>query len=284
MPGLSLFVLLLFGVSLIAAPPSSAAQAPDVRLVIQHCHDKNRGRDQRGRLLLRMRNDSGRVTRKREFIRLWKDYGGHDGIVSKVMLFTVAPPEYRGDNYLRVDYTVASGRPAEQWVYLKRLQAVRRLSAREQDQLGWGLIGEDLMPRQYEEDTHVLLSARETHGHIAYEVESRPRREGAPYERYVSYFSRPDDWRSCVLTHRDYYDARGRVVKRADFTWQRVGRAWVLDTLEVVRERPRRQKGKPKKQRPPLRLYVTYRLTVPEVDVGLEEDDFSQRRLRRGIR
>ncbi len=284
MPGLLLCALLVIGLVL-PLPLLAAAQSgsPDVRSIVQQCYYKDWGRDQRSRLLLRMKNNSGRVTKKREFIRFWKDYRGQGDVVSKVMLFAVAPPEYRGNNYLRINYALSSGRLPEQWVYLKRLQAVRRLSVREHDELSWGLIGEDLTIRQFDEDTHLLTSSREEHGHTAYEVESRPRLENSAYGRYVSYYVRTGGWDSCILTHRDFYDQAGRVIKRADFTWQRVDHAWMMDTLEIVVERPPRE-GSKKKQKAPLRLFITYRFTDPEVNTGLEDSDFSQRNLQRGIR
>lgn len=283
MPGVLLSLLLVL--SLVSPSLQAAAEfaKPDVRRIIQQCYYKDWGRDQRNRLRLRIKNDSGRVTRKREFIRLWKDYRGQGEVVSKMTLFTMDPPEYRDNNYLRINHILSSGKQAGQWVYLKRLQAVRRLSIRKQDNQSWDTIGEDLSIRQYDEDAHILTSYKEEGGHATYTVESRPRREDSAYSRYVSYYARTDDWDSCVLTHRDFYGKAGKLIKRADFTWQRVNHAWMLDTLDIVIERPRKE-GVKKKKKAPLRLFVTYRFTDPEVNVGLKDSDFSQRNLQRGLR
>ncbi len=77
MPGLFTSALLILG--MVLPLPVAAAQAgkPDVRTVIEQCYYKDWGRDQRNRLLLRMKNNSGRVTKKREFMRFWKDYSVH---------------------------------------------------------------------------------------------------------------------------------------------------------------------------------------------------------------
>ncbi|MFQ5487079.1 MAG: outer membrane lipoprotein-sorting protein [Gammaproteobacteria bacterium] len=283
MPTWFLSALLLLGMVLPLSVLAAQAGKPDVRTVIQQCYYKEWGRDQRSRLLFRMRNNSGRVTKKRKLIRFWKDYRGRGDVASKMMLFTVAPPEYRGNNYLRINYTPGSGRRAEQWVYLKRLQSVRRLSIREQDNMDWGIIGEDLTMRQFDEDAHVLTAFSEAHGHTAYEVESRPRLENSAYSRYVSHYVRTAGWDSCILTHRDSYDQAGNLIKRADFTWRRLGDAWAMDSLAIVIERPPRQ-GAKKKKKAPVRLFITYRFTEPEVNIGLKDSDFSQRNLQRGIR
>ncbi len=279
-------IAVVVGCGLFLSASHPARAEVDVNEVIQQCYYKDWGRDQRSRLIFTMKNRSGKVTKKMEFVRYWKDYRGKDGLVSKWMLFTVAPPEYRDNNYLRITYTLASGRMPEQWVYLKRLQSVRRLSLREQDNLSWGLMGEDLAIRQPDEDEHSLLGVREEHGNITYEVESRPRLPGPAYDKYISYYVRlrSDSWEDCTLTHRDYYDARGHLFKKADYAWQQIDGAWVLSSLDIVIERAEKKPAEQKMGKKASRLFISYRFLDPEVNVGLEDRFFSQRNLRRGLR
>lgn len=275
--GLAVFFLPLFSV---------AAAEVQVKEIIAQCYDKDWGRDQRSRLVFTMKNREGRVTKRIEFIRYWKDYRGQGDLVSKLMLFAVAPPEYKDNNYLRITYTPGSGKLPEQWVYTKRLQSVRRLSLREQDDLNWGLISEDLAVHRFEDDEHRLLSVREEHGTVTYEVESRPRLRAFAYDKHISYYvrMRTDSWDDCTLAHRDYYDTRGHLVKKADFAWQQVGTAWVLSNLDIVMERPAKRFSGQGMNKEISRIYVSYRFLDLEVNIGLQDKFFSQRNLRRGVR
>ncbi len=257
---------------------------PDLAQILEGCYYKERGTDQRGRLVFTIRNQKGRVTRKLEFVYLWKQYRGRNDVWDKLMLFAVAPPEYRDNNYLRITYTWDSGKLPEQWVYSKRLQRVRRLSLGEQDNMHWGLINEDLSLRRPEEDAHTLLDVRQAHGQITYEVESRPRLPQPGYVKYLSYYVRTGDWGTCRLTYRDYYDAKGRVVKKADYKWQQIDEVWLLASLDVVLESRIERLFDLRRKKKPVQVFVHYQIQEPEVNAGIDDHDFSLRNLRRRFR
>jgi len=262
-----------------AAEPSK----PDGADVVAQCYYKYWGDDQRTRLRFTMKNKQGRVTKRRTFIRFWKDYRGQGELVSKVMLFTIAPPEYRQNNFLRVNYTLSSGKPPEQWLYMKRYQTIRRMTIKEKNNLDWGMIAEDLDVRQLDEDRHILLKTDNEADHVIYEVKSVPRVAGSIYGRMISHFVKKDSWDDCRLQDRIYYDKKGKLIKKAQFSWQQIGNVWLPDTIDIRIEKPRNRifPLKKKIEKDTDIIYISYQFSDPRVNIGLQDRDFSQRNLRR---
>ncbi len=279
-------IFILAGIALFFMPVPGYAEEVDGLTVVEQCYYKYWGDDQRTNLEFTMRNKAGRVTKRRTYVRFWKDYRGEGDLVSKLMLFTTGPPEYIGNNLLRITYTLASKKPPELWIYIKKLQSVSRLSVREEDNLDWGLNSEDLTIRQINEDTHTLLGVEERSDHLVYKVKSVPTVESSSYGKIISYFEKKDSWDDCSLSGREYYDKKGRLIKKAAFTWQKVDEAWVNDSIVITIERNNDKKFPEKKKlhKDTDIIVVTYRFTDPHVNVGLKDKDFSQRSLRRRIR
>ncbi len=276
----------LAGIVLFFLPQPGFAAEVDGVTVVEQCYYKYWGEDQRANLEFTMRNKAGRVTKRRTYVRFWKDYRGEGDLVSKMMLFTTGPPEYIGNNLLRITYTLASKKPPELWIFIKKLQSVSRLSVREEDNLDWGLNSEDLTIRQINEDTHSLLGVEEKADHLVYKVESVPTVENSYYGRIVSFFEKRESWDDCALSRREYYDKKGRLIKKAAFSWQKVGDAWVNKSIVITIERNNDKKFPEKKKlhKDTDIIVVTYRFTEPHVNVGLKDRDFSQRSLRRRVR
>lgn len=262
------------------------AEEVDGLAVVEQCYYKYWGEDQRTNLEFTMRNKAGKVTKRRTYVRFWKDYRGEGDLVSKLMLFTTGPPEYIGNNLLRVTYTLESEKPPELWIYIKKLQSVSRLSVREEDNLDWGLNSEDLTIRQINEDTHSLLEVEEGADHTVYKVKSVPLVESSGYGKIISYFEKKNSWDDCALSGREYYDKKGRLIKKAAFSWQKVDDAWVYDAIVITIEKQNDEKFPEKKKlhRDTDIIVITYHFTEPHVNVGLKDRDFSQRNLRRRIR
>ena len=151
-----------------------ADDAPGPEDIVAHCQNKYAGDDQRSRLIIVISDADGKAI-KSEYHRIWKRYGGKNGIVDKVILFGSAPPDIRGVNFMRWGYTAASGKPADQWVYLPDMHMVRRVSQRDPANMDWGYSDEDLRIRGLEEDTHHLDGIERLDGRDYYVVSSVPR-------------------------------------------------------------------------------------------------------------
>jgi len=259
------------------------AKEPDGAEVAKLCYYKNQGKDQKTKMIFTMRDNDGTVTKTRTFLRFWKDFRGEGDLVSKLMLFTIAPPEYEDNNYLRINYTLTSGKLPEQWLYSRQLHTVQRIANMDQSNLDWGFIAEDLNVRQLDEDTHKLIDTFEKDGSTVYEVESVPKLENSRYGRMVSQYAHTDSWDDCTMRSRDYYDKTGKLIKKATFAWRQIDDVWLLDRANIIIQKTQTEKQRNAKE-PPKSVYITYENTEPEVNVGLTDRDFSTRILQRTLR
>ncbi len=247
--------------------------------VVKQCYYKYRGKDQRIDIDFTMTNKDGEILKKRKFIRLWKDYQGQDDILSKMMWYTISPSTYRDNNLLRLDYTLESGKPPEQWVYMSKTHTIRRLTVRDPEQalLNWGMIAEDFHIRQLHEDTHDLLETIQKDDRTFYKIRSTPRKDSSQYGELISLYEKKDEWDNCFLRSTEYYGLFGEKIKKANFKWQQVEKAWLPNTVEIVfdkiKEKLFEKKNKPEK------VFVTYKVSNVKIDIGLKDKDFSKRML-----
>ena len=259
--GRTLVVLLLTHVM-----GSAGAETLSGTDIVRHCYYKYAGDDQRSRLIIVITDQSGKGI-KSEYRRFWKNYGGENGIVDKVILFTESPPDSRGVNFMRWAYSVPSGKPADQWVYLPELHMVRRVSQRDPATSDWGYSDEDLRIRDLDEDDHRLKQIERSDDREYYVVESIPRNDSA-YGKRITHFNKAADWGDCAPRQVDYYDKDGELLKQEYITWRRINAAWVWDTAVVRNVRTK--------------ITATYQMMETEVNVGLDDRLFTERQLRRG--
>jgi len=237
--------------------------------IVKHCYYKHQGQDQRTTLAIEIKSPDGKVNSS-HYRRLWKDYSSEPGeFEEKMLLYTTAPKEQKGINYMRWAYRSDSEKPPEQWVYLPELQSVRRVSQRDPNDMTWGLTDEDFRVRLLEEDDHVLLSSEEQEGKQVYMVESRPRGESV-YSRWLTRYATPGGWDDCTREEVKYYDKNDKLLKRVTYRWRRIGDVWVWDDVTIENNKTL--------------TVVTYRTLDAEVNVGLGDKDFTEREMRRGAR
>ena len=258
-------LVFLIGLGL-AAPAITLAEEPGAADIVKRCYYKYAGEDQRSRLMIVLADAQGNRSTS-EYRRVWKNYHGRDGVLEKVMLFTVTPAEMRGVNFMRWDYTAASGKPPDQWVYLPEMNMVRRVSRRDPKNMEWGYIDEDLRVRALEEDTHRLDGVVQRDDEEFYVVESVPRGDSA-YSRRITHFNKTAVWDDCAPRQVDYYAKDGELLKQEVITWKKIKDAWVWETATIHNV----QNG----------VSATYQMLDTEVNVSLPDAIFSERQLRRG--
>ncbi len=212
------------------APFSVMAAALSGTEIVQRCYYKNAGDDQRSRLLVTSTLTNGKKVTS-EYIRLWKNYAGKDGIVDKVVLYT-ASAHNKGLAFMRWGYTNNSERLADQWVYLPEMRIVKRISKRTPEEMDWGFSDDDLRERDISEDDHRFVEIRTIEGKEFYVVESTPK-SGSIYGKRISWFSKADDWEQCVEKRVDYFDKEMKMVKKQFVTWRQVDSAWVWESAVI---------------------------------------------------
>lgn len=263
-------ILVLIAGTGIALQANAAEEAqPTARDIVQQCDFKYPGDDQTTRLTILLRDKDGNEKRN-VYARMWKDYRGEDDVADKMVLFTEFPPDAKGAGFMRWGYTPASGKNAEQWIYLPTLKRMRRVSVRDPGEsfLGSDLTHFDIGGREFEADEHKLLRAEEAHGKKGYVVESTPREaSNSLYSKVVSTFVDTGDG-NCVKTGIQYFDLRGNLLKEQAIRWQQVDGAWVWDEVNVRNV----QNGHSS----------VFQVSDVKINTGLKDNVFTERNLTKG--
>lgn len=262
--------LAAMAVSMSVLPEIVVAADVTANEIVRHCEYKNPGEDQLSRLSISLIDKDGNE-RKNIYERLWKNYHGKDGVLDKMVLFTEFPPDAKGTGFMRWGYTAASGKLADQWLYLPQLRKIRRVSVRD---LGDSFLGSDLTYGDIEErpadaDEHVLLRVDELKGERFQVVESTPKEARPLYSKKISWYGEVSDWDGCYRAKTEYYDPQGILLKTQSLVWQQVGGAWAWDKVEVVNHQTKHKS--------------LFEVTDVKVGVGLEDRQFTERELKRGL-
>lgn len=222
--------------------------------------------DQKNKVILHLIEKDG-TKKKIEASRYWKNYRAKEGLDSKMLLVTDFPPDSRGISFLIWDYS-QENKTDDLWLYLPALRMVRRISAQDQNDafLGSDLTFGDMGQRRLDEDEHKLLREEGYLGTQTYVVESVPKEKTSIYSKKVSWISK-DNW---TVLKIDYYDRNSKLLKRQTIEWQSLDNFSVWKKTEVTNV----QNGH----------RTIFEVSDLRVNGGLEDEDFTERSLKTGIR
>lgn len=165
------------------------------------------------------------------------------------------------------------GREDDRWIYIPAVDLIRRIAAEDKYSsfVGSDFSYEDVSGRDVSEDTHSVLREEKLGDRGAFVVESIPR-EAAVFTRRVSWI----DKENFLPLRQEYYDAQEQL--------QRVFTADVIENIttgEGAEQRiyPTAMKRTMKNVKTGHRTEVTVNSVT--YDLGLEDSDFSERRMRR---
>jgi len=197
--------------------------------------------------------------------RFWKNYRSKKGVDSKMLLITEFPPDSRGISFLIWDYS-KKNKGDDLWLYLPALRMVRRISAQDQNDafLGSDLTFGDMGQRRLDEDVHTFLKEEAYRGTPVYLVESAPIEKSSIYSKKTSWISKKD-W---TVLKIDYYDRNKKLLKRQTIDWQTVNGLFVWKETNVTNV----QNGH----------RTLFGVGDLEVNIGLQDGDFTERTLKRG--
>lgn len=263
-----LLIMLIAGLE--SANVHAAVSNPTGEEVYERCNFKYPGDDQQSTLTIILADKDGNE-KKNVYRRLWKDYKGSEGIVDKMVLYTEFPPDAEGAAFMRWAYTATSDKNADQWIYLPVLKKIRRVTIRDPGDsfLGSDLTYADISGRDIKADQHTLTQALKRGNQDVFAVESVPvNKSSALYSKTVSWFVKDKDWKSCVKRQVDFYDKKGEPLKRQVLKWQQVKNAWVWSEVLVKNV----QTGHSS----------IFRVTDVKINLGLQDDMFSERALSLG--
>jgi len=264
--GTFLLLFLLFSIPFLslAADEPAPKPAPSAEAILNAANKRMYGlKDQTSQVLFRVVNPNG--TEKKTVFRLyWKNYFGKENLISKSLLVTESPAHDKGEKFLLWDRPEEN--QADIWLYLPELRQVRRIQSgshhhhddKDEDS---DLVFEDMHPRAVEKDEHKVLADEEVRGELCYVVESRLK--GHPlYGKKVIYISKSDG----TFRKIDYFSDEGTLLKTQWIEWQKIGDDFVWKTSQIVNAQTSRK------------TYVE--LSNIKVNVGLADDQFSERALR----
>jgi hypothetical protein len=244
---------------------------PNGETIVKQCDNKYPGDDQQSQLSITLRDKAGNE-RKTVYLRLWKDEKGREGVIDKMVLFTLYPPDAKGAGFMRWSYTKEADKSAEQWIYLPSLRNIRRVSVRDLSDsfLGSDLTYGDITPRNIADDTHEFVRMdKDKQGNEFYVIKSTPKDKSYQYSYWVSWYLKTPNPDDCLKLQVDYYDQKDAFLKRQFLKWQRVNKAWVWEKVAV-------QNGQ---------TFHSSLFEVEKVKIngGIQDELFTERRLKLGI-
>lgn len=271
--GIVLFIVILLsstpGMGIVSAeevPSPSSKKLSGAEIIRQSKDLIYKVGDQKNTVTLNLIERDG-AKKKIVATRYWKNYRSEGGFDSKMLLLTDFPPDSRGVAFLIWDYS-QQNKTDDLWLYLPALRMVRRISAQDQNDafLGSDLTFGDMGQRRIDEDVHRFLKEETYRGTSTYVVESVPKEKVSIYSKKVTWISKKDG----TILKIDYYDLNQKLLKRQTIDWQTLNNLHVWKKTNVTNV----QNGH----------RTIFEVSDLEVNIGLKDGDFSERRLKTGVR
>lgn len=240
--------------------------------VVAQCDNKYSGENQKSQLSITLTDKAGNA-RKTVYLRLWKDAKGEEGVFDKMVLFTMYPADAERAGFMRWSYMPETGKNAEQWIYLSVLRSIRRVSVRDlaDSFLGSDLTYGDISYRPVEADNHQLIRVdKDKNGQEYFVIVSTPKEDDYQYNKRVSWYARTANPEECVKTRVDYYDRKDVFLKRQLIDWQKVNNAWVWNKVYVQNVQTFHKSF--------------FEMDKVKINAGVDDEWFSERKLRQGIK
>jgi len=225
------------------------------------------GADARGRLLMELIDgDGGKRIRDMTMLRRNQEEAGSQ----KYFIYFHEPGDVRRLTFMIWKYP---GREDDRWIYIPAIDLIRRIAAEDKYSsfVGSDFSYEDISGRDVAEDTHTILSEEKLADRDSIVIESIPRAEAA-FTKRISWIDREN----FLPLKEEYYDTQNQL--------QRVFTADIIEDIAVDegddhRIYPTVMKRTMRNVRTGHRTEVNIKSVT--YDLGLEDADFSERRMRR---
>ena len=270
--GLNLYIVCCVGLIVptfgYAAKTTNKFEQATADQIVAHCAHQTIENDLSATMTIINRHRNG-AEKKSVYKRFVKNTKGKKRILEKMLLVSEYPPEAVGMAFLRWEYTAKAGKYPDQWLYSPSLRKVRKISVRDEEErfLGSTLTLGDIAIRPVESDKHQRLGYKGKDNLHRFQVESTPKQEGEAYSKRVTVYMLDDGWESCRVEKMEYFGKKGLLQKTQTNQWQKVDDAWVWKHVDVENFQTKEKS--------------TFMLEDVKVNVGLDDDIFSERKLRR---
>ena len=263
-----LMCVCLLSVSGVQAQMNASSINVMSEIVATECADRTVEQDLTAQMTITNRHRNG-SEKKNVYKRFVMNAQGREQVYEKMLLVSEYPPEAEGMAFLRWEYTTKAAKYPDQWLYSPSLRKVRKISVRDDQErfLGSTLTLGDIGVRAYQRDKHQLLKAEKQGSSYIFSMKSVPKSSDDAYSKRMVTYVMDAGWDSCRIARIEYYDRKGGMLKVQKNQWQQVGETWVWKHVEVENLQTRE--------------LSVFELDDVKVNVGLKDDIFSKRKLKR---
>lgn len=249
-------------IMMLLASPLTAQEITGLQ-VIENVYDRPTGEDMQGDLRMTLTNSRGDA-RVREIKQYSKDFGSEE----KKIMFFLSPADVRDTSFMNWSYDEA-GRDDDQWIYLPALKKVKRISSDSKSDyfMGSDFTYDDLGDRHPSEDAHTLLREETVNGEACYVVESIPNEKDYMYSRTITWIVK-DRW---VGAKKEFYDEDGDLLKILTVKkYEQISGYWIILDTEMRNVQQEHT--------------TLMEMEHVALDSGIDDDTFTERIMRRGVR
>ena len=251
-----IILALLFVITVLSSQEITGLQ------VVENVYNRATGQDQEGDLTMSLVNSRG-DERVRIINQFLKDFGD----MEKKIMFFVSPADVYNTSFMNWSYDEA-GRDDDQWIYLPALKKVKRISSDSKSDyfMGSDFTYDDLGDRHPSSDTHKLLREETIDGEDCYVVESIPKQEDYMYSKTITWIVK-NKW---IGKKKEFYDEDDELLKTLSVKESKVIKDYIIITLSEMHNVQKDHK-------------TIMKLENVKVDIGVEENKFTERMMKRGM-
>jgi len=255
-------IILCFSLPLFAADePNSTTAIPDVNTIVNKANfvAYYQGDDGRAKANMIITSKQGQM-REREFIILRKDI--QDGGDQKYFVYFNKPADVRKMVYM-VHKHAQLQKDDDRWLYMPALDLVKRIAGGDKRTsfVGSDFLYEDVSGRSLEEDTHELVDVNDR----LFVVKNVPKNPDAVE---FSYYNVAIDRKNFVPMKMEFYDKQGKLHRVIE-----------SEKVEVIQGFPTVVKSSASDLKTGSKTEMEF--SDVKYDIGLDEDMFTERYLRR---
>ncbi|MDT8425168.1 MAG: outer membrane lipoprotein-sorting protein [Methyloprofundus sp.] len=263
-----IFKQLFLSISTALACTIAFAETPNIEDIIHHTNYTSYYQGQDGRAKVKMTiSDAQNRTREREFIILRKDVPTSDDVAKrtyegeqKMYVYFNRPADVNNMVFMVLKKITADD---DRWLYLPALDLVKRIAASDKRTsfVGSDFLYEDVSGRSLNADKHTLIGTDDNY----YIIENTPVSPAdVEFSKYIMYIHKS----SFLPISTEYYDKQGEKYK-----------TYTALAVETINGHPTITKSEAKNLQTGGNTVMEY--STVEYDIGLPDDIFSERYLRK---
>lgn len=260
-------MIIVFVVGGLSVTPSDALEEIEARQVAVNNDERDEGDDAIQDLEMTLINKQGKK-RIREVRTNRKDYGKDD----KMVMFFLEPADVKGTGFLTWNYDDES-KDDDQWLYLPALKKIRRISSSKKADyfMGTDFTYSDMGDREVDDYTYKHLEPEVIDGIECYHLERVPKTNDVIKETgygRTEIWIRPDNW---MMVKAVFYDKKMKLLKELSVPEiEEVDGIWTPKIMHMNNIRKKHQT-----------IFTFSNITY---NTGLDDDIFSQRQLKKGVK